>query len=136
MDADPITRSLITESLELVAERCGDPAPLVYERLFADAPQMAALFVRDADGAVRGQMLHQAIEAVLDFAGPGHYAANLIRSERINHEGLGVPPEVFARFLPTMREAFREIGGEGWTPAMDAAWDGLLAALETAAADA
>ena len=30
MDAD-----LITESLERVAERCADPTPLVYERLFA-----------------------------------------------------------------------------------------------------
>ena len=62
MDAD-----LITESLERVGERCADPTPLVYERLFAQNPDMRALFVRDTDDSVKGQMLYQVIEVFLDF---------------------------------------------------------------------
>lgn len=120
----------ITESLELVAERCADPAPLVYRRLFAAAPEMEALFVRDNDGGVRGQMLYQVIEAVLDYAGPNHFAANLMRSEQINHENLGVPPQVFASFFRTVFETFREIAADAWTDGMDAAWSELLAGLE------
>jgi hemoglobin-like flavoprotein len=122
----------ITESLELVAERCEDPAPQVYRRLFAASPEMEILFVRDRDGGVRGQMLYQVIETVLDFVGQGRFAVNLIRSEQVNHENLGVPPQVFASFFVTVMETFREIGGDGWTAAMDAAWAELLKALAEA----
>jgi hemoglobin-like flavoprotein len=120
----------ITESLEQVAERCDDPAPLVYARLFAQQPEMRDLFVRDADGSVRGQMLYQAIEAVLDFVGPRAYSANHIRAEVVNHENLGVPPRVFASFFTVMMETFQEVLGDDWTAEYDRAWRGLVAELQ------
>ena len=119
----------IAASLDRVAERCGDPAPQVYARLFAQSPQMEALFVRDTDGAVRGQMLYQVLESLLDFEGAGAYGANLIRCEVINHENLGVPPEVFASFFATVMETFRDLLGEDWTPAFESAWARLLARI-------
>ena len=128
MAGDPIT-----ESLEAVGERCSDPAPLVYARLFAQQPEMRDLFVRDADGSVRGQMLHQAIETVLDFIGRGAYAANLIGAEVVNHENLGVPPRVFASFFMVMLETFREILGADWTDDYDRAWHAVVANLQAAA---
>jgi len=124
----------ITESLELVGERCADPTARVYARLFARSPEMEALFVRDTDLSVRGNMLQQVIEAILDILGRGAYGHALIRAEVVNHEGLGVPPDVFPTFFATVRETFRDIAGEAWTPAMDAAWDELLADLEATAA--
>jgi len=124
MDAD-----LITESLERVAERCADPTPLVYERLFAQNPDMRALFVRDTDDSVKGQMLYQVLEVFLDFIGRRAYSANLIACEVVNHENLGVPPAVFATFFATVVETFRELLGEDWTLAYDQAWRGLLAEL-------
>ena len=93
---------LINESLERVGARCADPTSLVYERLFARNPEMRALFVRDTDGSVRGQMLYQVLEVFLDFLGRGAYASNLISSEVVNHENLGVPPAVFATFFSTV----------------------------------
>jgi hemoglobin-like flavoprotein len=131
MDAEPITASL-----ELVAERCADPTRLVYERLFSRAPEMEALFVRDTDYSVRGQMLYQVIETLLDYVGRRHFALGMIRSEIVNHENLGVPPEVFASFFATVMETFRDILGPDWTPSMDDAWRGLLAELEGVAAPA
>ena len=120
---------LIAASLELAAERCGDPAPLVYARLFAERPDLEALFIRDRSGLVRGQMLAVAIEALLDFAGDNAYAANLLGSERVNHEGLGVPPEAFDRFFHTLMTVVHEQLCADWTDAMETAWAATIAGL-------
>lgn len=117
MEAQPIR-----ESLDLVAERSADPTTLVYRRLFARHPEMEALFVRDTNGAVRGQMLAQAIETLLDYLGPRTFALNLLRTEVYNHGDMGVPAEVFPDFYLAMAEAFADLLGEAWTPAMQGAW--------------
>jgi len=128
MDVDAIT-----ESLEQVAERCDDPTAAVYGLLFARHPEMVDLFVRDTNGAVRGQMLNQAFEIILDYIGPRSFSANFIACEVVNHEGLGVPPEVFASFFGVMRDAFRGILSADWTPAFDKAWRELVGELSAKA---
>jgi hemoglobin-like flavoprotein len=105
-----------------VADLAGDPTPLVYARLFAAYPEMEALFVRDTTGAVRGEMLAMAFQCLLELDAPGGFAANLIGAERVNHEGVGVPPEVFVRFFPTVMETCRDLMGAEWTDEIDAAW--------------
>ncbi|HEX2818156.1 MAG TPA: globin [Phenylobacterium sp.] len=117
---------IVAASLEALAERAGDPARQVYARLFAEHPDMQALFVRDTTGAVRGEMLAMAFECLLDIGGTGAYAANLIAAERVNHQGVGVPPEAFGRFFPILAQTCRELLGEAWTPQVDAAWAELL----------
>jgi hemoglobin-like flavoprotein len=125
----PTPGEIVAASLEFVAERAGDPAPAVYARLFADHPEMEALFVRDTTGAVRGEMLAVAFACLLDLGGSGAYAANLIAAERVNHEGVGVPPEVFAQFFPIVMQTCREILAEAWTADVDAAWAAALAQI-------
>jgi hemoglobin-like flavoprotein len=127
---------LIAQSLELVAERHGDPTPQIYARLFAAYPETEALFVRDTTGAVRGEMLAMAFQCILDVNGAGAYAANLIRAERVNHEGVGVPPEAFGQFFPIVMQTCRELAGENWTPQTDAAWASLLTELDAVIASA
>ena len=124
MDAAAITRSL-----ELVAER-GDPAAMVYARVFAAYPEMEALFVRDTDGSIRGNMLSEAIAALLDFIGGNRYGANLMRIEVVNHENLGVPREVFPVFFAAMRDGFAEILGAAWSNEIDQAWREMLGEIE------
>ncbi len=121
--------AIITRSLELVGERCLDPAPRVYQRLFEQQPDMRALFGLDTAGLVRGQMLAVAIETLLDYVGDNIYGGNLIRIERINHDGKGIPPNVFDTFYTVMVETFREILGPDWTEETDAAWTDLLAEI-------
>lgn len=128
MDTAPIIRSL-----ELVAER-GDPAALVYARLFASHPQMQALFVHDTSGDVRGNMLAEALTALIDFADRDAYGSNLMRAEIVNHENLGVPREVFGAFYGTIRDTFAEVLGTAWTNEIDTAWKDLLARIEVALA--
>lgn len=120
---------LVEASLEALAEKVGDPAGQVYARLFAEFPETEALFVRDTTGAVRGEMLAVAFQCLLDMEGAGAYAANLIAAERVNHEGVGVPPDAFARFFPIVAETCRDLLGEVWTGETDAAWAELLARL-------
>ncbi len=116
----------ILQSLELVVERIGDPTPQVYERLFATQPEMEALFVMDKDKAVRGHMLSEALSAIIDFVGDRQYADNLMRSEIVNHDGMGVPPSVFATFFAVIRDTFRETLGDDWSDEMEKAWSVLL----------
>lgn len=120
---------IVAASLEALAERVGDPVRQVYARLFAEHPDMEALFVRDTTGAVRGEMLAVAFECLLDIGGSGAYAANLIAAERVNHEGVGVPPEAFGRFFPILAQTCRALLGEAWTAEVDAAWAELLAKI-------
>ena len=124
MDAETITRSL-----ELVAER-GDPTTLVYARVFAQCPEMEALFVRDVNGSVRGNMLAEVITALLDFVGADSYGGNLMRAEIVNHEHLGVPPRQFAAFFVALRDVFTEVLGADWTPDIDTAWAELLVRID------
>ena len=119
----------IERSLELVAEH-GDPAPAVYRLLFSRHPDMEALFVRDKDGGVRGNMLSEAIAAILDFTNRNVYGGNLMKIEVVNHENLGVPREVFPVFFTAMRDAFAEIVGAAWSNEIEHAWRELLGEIE------
>jgi len=120
----------IEQGLELAAERCEDLTPLVYARLFAEHPEMEALFWRDSNGLVKGEMLSRVIEAILDFIGERRYAHHLIQCEVVTHEGYDVPPDVFAVFFGVVAATLRELLGGDWTPAIDAAWTRLLADLD------
>jgi len=123
---DQLTDAL-TASLELVADRVGDPTELVYDRLFAQQPDMEALFLGDHSRQARGQMLSMVLDTLTNMAAGETWAGNMIRAERINHDQIGVPFDVFATFFTVVHEAFRDAGGEAWTDAMEAAWTGVLA---------
>jgi hemoglobin-like flavoprotein len=122
--------NLIIASLEKAGERCDDLTPLVYDRLFAEHPDMRALFVRDTDGSVRGEMLARVIEAILDFIDRRAYAAHLIQCEVVTHEGYGTPPEVFRLFFSYVAKAIEAVIGSDWTARTEAAWSVLLADLD------
>jgi len=117
---------LIEQSLELAAEIGTDLTPRVYRRLFAAHPDMEALFVRDTNGSVRGEMLARVFEMILDFIDRRSYAAQMIQCEVVTHEGYGVPPEVFGVFFGTVADTLREILGADWTPAIEASWRAML----------
>ncbi|MGH7012413.1 MAG: globin domain-containing protein [Caulobacteraceae bacterium] len=126
---NPAQAQAIEGSLEIAAERGGDLTGRVYQRLFARHPEMEALFWRDLDGAIKGEMLTRALEAILDFIGERCWADHLLGAEVVTHEGYDVPRAVFTTFFPTVCEAVQEACGEAWTGAMAAAWTRLLADL-------
>ena len=121
---------LIVASFERAAELCEDLTPAVYARLFREHPEMEALFWRDSNHQIRGEMLSRVIQAILDFVGERLYSRTLIQSEVVVHEGYDVPPDVFRVFFRTVRDALQEVCGADWTGAWDNAWDSLLDDLD------
>jgi len=121
--------AIISRTMERVAERVGDPAPLIFARLFAELPEVEPLFVRDNGGLVRGQMFQVTMESLLDFLGDRSYGANLIQIERVNHQGLGVEPEIFDRFYLSVMATFKSILGPDWTDEMDIVWTRVIGEL-------
>jgi hemoglobin-like flavoprotein len=100
----------------------------VYARLFAAYPDLEALFSMDTDGGVRGSMLSQAFECLMDLAeGPGTLAETVIRSERVNHDTYDVPSGMFEVFFDIIRDVTKEVAGSDWSPLMEAAWTSVLA---------
>ncbi len=119
-------RAMITHSLDLAGQRCADPTGPVYERLFRLHPQMEPLFVRDTNGAVRGEMLAKVFEVILDLLAERRYAANMIRCEVVTHAGYGVPEAVFPIFFEVVADTVRDLLEETWTADLARAWAGLL----------
>jgi nitric oxide dioxygenase len=119
--------ALIERSLHAVAERIGDPGALVYRRLFELAPELQPLFVGDATGSVRGEMLQRAFETVHDLLAGAPYAHGMIAAEFQNHQQIGVPAERFGLLFAAMVDVFRTQLGAQWDAATDAAWRSVLA---------
>jgi hemoglobin-like flavoprotein len=119
----------VIRSLEAAAGQ-GDPGPIVYARLFAAHPELEALFVRDRDGSVRGHMFQEMINALIDLRGANIYGANLFRIERVNHEQLGVKPELYPAIFAILRDVVRDMAAQAWTDEMERAWSGLLAQVD------
>ncbi|MFO1024684.1 MAG: globin [Acetobacteraceae bacterium] len=123
--------AIVGLTLEQVSQKVGDPTSYVFRRLFQEMPETEALFIRDPDGLVRGQMFQVTMESLLDFLGDRSYGATLIQIERVNHQGLGVETAMFDRFYWTVKAAFRDILGPDWTPDMENAWNRVLGELTT-----
>lgn len=112
----------LEQMLQRVVDRIGDPAPLVYERLFDKEPALREMFVLDTQGAARGEMFHRAIETLLDLAGGQAYARTMIEAEWANHRINGVSKAQFDAFFGVMGEVFRDALGREWCADTDRAW--------------
>lgn len=121
------TGDLVIESLEMVAERVDDPAPAVYELLFARNPEFKPLFALDPSGAIRRNMLQVAVVALMDYVEGRE--PSMVRSERMNHSHTGVPGPQFDQFYAIVRDAFCGLIEDQWSSEIQDAWteaiDGL-----------
>ena len=124
---------LILQSLEALAEREGDPAPVIYARLFSDHPELETLFLMDTDGGVRGSMLQQCFDCLIDVAEGGIMAPVILGAERVNHGTYGVPDNLFDAFFTTIRDCVKAVMRADWTAELDGAWSRLLVRMATLA---
>jgi hemoglobin-like flavoprotein len=120
---------VIEASLALAAERGGDLTPRVYARLFAAHPETEALFGKDVNDAVKGEMLAQVFDTIFDFIGDRVYADHLMRSHSISHDGYNVPPALFLSFFTVVAETVAAVIGPNWQGETAAAWDALIAEI-------
>lgn len=118
--------AIIEASLARAAVRGGDLTPRVYARLFAVRPDLAALFGPDASNAVKGEMLAQVFDTILDFIGPRVFAAHLLRAQGDAHDGYGVPPALFLSFFAIVTATIADVLGDEWPGPIADAWEALL----------
>ncbi len=119
------TSELVT-SLELASERMEDPNDAIYAHLFGKYPDLEPLFSMDTDGGVRGSMLQQAFDCLIDMTGDGALAAVLLSSERTNHESYDVPDDLFMSLFDAIRHIIKQTLSADWTPGMEADWANTL----------
>jgi hemoglobin-like flavoprotein len=124
------TIELLEHSLEQVVGRVGDPAPQVYEWLFAQSPELRAMFVGDPLGSVRAEMFHRVIETLIDVAADRPYASGMIAAEWSNHHMNGVTTRQFDNFFESVVQVLRQALGSKWTADIDAAWRHTLARVQ------
>ncbi len=122
---------LILDTLERASERCADPAPLIYRRLFQLRPEFESLFVMDTDGGVRGSMLTTCFNAILGLVEDSPAQRVIISSSRFAHDGYGVAAPDFDLMFTAIRDTFRDLLGADWTGDTEAAWNFLLTEIAT-----
>ena len=121
--------AIIEASLVRAADRGGDLTPFVYARLFAARPDLLPLFGTDVRDAVKGEMLAQVFDTILDYIGPRIFADHMLRAHAVTHDGYGVPPEVFSSFFNVIAATVADILADERPGATADAWDALVAEL-------
>jgi hemoglobin-like flavoprotein len=117
---------IILSTFERAAEACADPAPLIYDRLFALRPDFRPLFDMDTDGGVRGSMVQTCLEALLGVAEGAGTQRVIISAARFSHGGYGVEENEFDLMFASIRDVFRDLLGPGWSAREEEAWANLL----------
>ena len=119
----------IMHSLERFGALCADPAPLIYQRLFAQHPEFEDLFAMDSDGGVRGSMLTTCFECIIGLAEGSQLPRFELQSARLSHQGYCVPEARLDDMFTIIRDTCRDTLAGEWTPAMDTAWANILSEI-------
>jgi hemoglobin-like flavoprotein len=125
---------LLAASVDAVLAVEPEPAARVYAHLFAAHPELEAQFLMDRTGAVRREMLNVALATLLGLVEGVSYAPAMLRAERTNHDGWGVPPEQFSAFFDAVHAAFRDLAADAWPEGADTAWVSAIRRAREAAA--
>ncbi len=110
------------QSLEKVAEACGDLTPAVYERFFAVHPEARALF-RLAD-RTRARMLGEVLEILMELAQAHAYMPATIEELAKDHASYGhIPLELYRDLLGALVGVMADGLGKDWSSVYAAAWE-------------
>ena len=116
--------ALISESLELYAERHGDMAPRVYECFFELNPEAAAL-MEYSDEYMRGRMFASMVELFLsdEHLDPDGY----LDWELENHiKAYSATTAMYESLFQSMRDVLDRDLGTDWRPEWREAWANRL----------
>ena len=118
---------LISDSLELYAERHGDMAPRVYERFF-ELNREAAALMECSDEHMRGRMFASMVELFLsdEHLGPGGY----LDWELENHiKAYSATTAMYESLFQSMRDVLDKDLGKDWRPEWQHAWSSRIARI-------
>ena len=118
---------LISDSLELYAERHGDMAPRVYERFF-ELNREAAALMEYSDEHMRRRMFASMVELFLsdEHLGPGGY----LDWELENHiKAYSATTAMHESLFQSMRDVLDKDLGTDWRPEWQHAWSSRIARI-------
>lgn len=122
---------LISETLELYAERCGDPYDAAFAKLYAANANYEGLFFLDTDEGLRRNMLQTTLEIIATYCDNSRSAENLVIGTRLVHLTYEIGDD-FDLFFAIIRDVMADGLGDAFTPAHAAAWDTMLKDFEAA----
>ena len=125
----PTREETIHWTLDTLADRVGDPAILIYERLFTERPDFEDLFVMDTDGGVRGSMLATSFDCLLGVANGQDLPRLQLEAARMIHDGYGLSDDDIDLMFRIIRDVCRDTLDTAWTPDIDLVWQDLLTTL-------
>jgi nitric oxide dioxygenase len=99
-----------------------------YDHLFAIAPQTRSLFVADLDR--QATKLVDTLRTVADRLDAWTELVPVVEALALRHLAYGVRPEDYPPVGAALRRTFRDLLGDGFTPAHAAAWERVYGALE------
>ena len=123
--------ALITETLELYAERCGDPYDAAFAKLYAANADYEGLFFLDTDEGLRRNMMQTTLEIIATYCDNKRSAENLIIGTRLVHLTYEISDD-FDLFFTITRDVMADGLGDAFTPAHAAAWETMLKDFEAA----
>ena len=122
---------LLRQSFDLVVERQPDLTKRFYEVLFERYPQTRAMFGRHNAPAKQEKMLQEALVAVLDHLEDAAWLQQTLGGLGAKHETYGVTREMYSWVGDALLLTLAEVGGDNWSPALDAAWAEAYGAISS-----
>ncbi len=123
---DQTQAGALTQSLELLSEKVGDPSPLIYAELFRRHPEHEERFFMDTDGSVRGEMLAQALDVLMGTDENRSSAKTIATANRFAHDGYDVSESEFDQFFFIIRDVVRDALESQWTAEFEIRWADIL----------
>lgn len=120
-------------SLELVAERCDDLVPLVYQRLFTARPDLREFFALSAGVRPRtgmGNMVNEILRILVSDES-GFDLHNEAQAAIVFHTGWGLGKDTYREVIDAVVAVVREVCAEEWPRVADA-WHGRVALVTQA----
>jgi hemoglobin-like flavoprotein len=132
------SNQLIDETLEQLAEKCGDLTDDVYARFEANCPQGSALLA-DASPIVRGRMLGEILDAIRMRSAQEKQVDIYIATETVTHMPIGIDYSIYESLFQALYETVDSALADEWTPEARQLWrqhtQGMLAAVRHGLAD-
>lgn len=120
------TSDAVIASLERAAETCDDLSPAVYRRFAECCPETFALMVH-TDDYMRGRMMNDVLTMAMTPA--EDMDAGYLNFEVRSHRAYGVTADMFRPLLEILRDTVRDVLGDGWQAAHQAAWEERIGAI-------
>ncbi|MBY0113074.1 MAG: hypothetical protein K2Y21_09645 [Phycisphaerales bacterium] len=121
---------VIRDSFALIAPHAPKLMDRFYERLFARAPQVRAMFPQDL--SKQKAHLAAAVGLVVKHADNLGALEKPLMEMGARHVGYGAKPEHYPIVRDEMLGAIQDVAGPAWTPAIGHAWGEALNAVAAA----